>query len=52
MPADGRWDLAGRLKGLKTHTGVSHCFFYRIAICALPGAQDSRDGLTSRRVTV
>ena len=34
-----------------THTGVSHCF-YRIAICALPDAQDSRDGLTSHRVTV
>ena len=27
-------------------------FFYRIAICALPDAQDSRDGLTPRRVTV
>ena len=28
------------------------CFFYHIAICALPDAQDSRDSLTSRRVTV
>ena len=28
------------------------CLFYRIAICALPDAQDSRHGLTSRRVTV
>jgi len=37
---------------LPPHTGVSHCFFYRIAICALPDAQDSRDGLMSRRVTV
>ena len=36
---------------LPPHTGVSHCF-YRIAICALPDAQDSRGGLTSRRVTV
>ena len=27
-------------------------FFYLIAICALPDAQDSSDGLTSRRVTV
>jgi hypothetical protein len=34
------------------HTGVSHCFFNLIAICALPGAQDSRDDLTSRRATV
>jgi len=34
------------------HTGVSHCFFNRIAICALPDAQDSHDGVTSRRVTV
>jgi len=33
------------------HTGVSHCF-YRIAICALPDAQDSHDSLTSRRVMV
>ena len=31
---------------LPPHTGVPHCFFYRIAICALPDAQDSRDGLT------
>ena len=35
-----------------THTGVSHCFFNRIAIYALPDVQDSRDGLTSRLVTV
>ena len=34
-----------------THRCVA-LFFYRIAICALPDAQDSRDGLTSRRVTV
>ena len=33
---------------LPPHTGMSHCFFNRIAICALPDAQDSRDGLTSR----
>jgi len=34
-----------------THRCVA-LFFKRIAICALPDAQDSRDGLTSRRVTV
>ena len=33
-----------------THRCVA--LFYRIAICALPDAQESRDGLTSRRVTV
>ena len=37
---------------LPPHTGVSHCFFNRIAIFALPDAQDSRDDLMSRRVTV
>ena len=34
-----------------THRCVA-LFFNRIAICALPDAQDSCDGLTSRRVTV
>jgi len=34
-----------------THWCVT-LFFYRIAICALLDAQDSRDSLTSRRVTV
>ena len=35
------------------HTPVCRTvFFYRIAICAVPDAQDSHDGLTSRRVAV
>ena len=34
-----------------THRCVA-LFCYGIGICALPDAQDSRDGLTSRHVTV
>ena len=35
------------------HTPVCRTVFFNpIAICALPDAQDSRDGLTSRPVTV
>jgi len=53
------WIIEALLSAIKRndpsspHTPVCrNVFFNRIAICTLPDAQDSRDGLTSRRVTV